>query len=233
MTKSFAMFGYSHLFGDIVDCIDSVDGRLEKIYLNVPETIIAGRPTLQERLARLPWRVVVNDLPMVRSLVDSQHIVSRSDSWGYVLGFSRKQAAPLLRELWDQYGIGQAAPLVHLTAIRQMGSEVGPWSIVNAGAIVGSWTRIGKHVIVNRGANIAHDCEIGDHCFIAPSATLCSHVRLRDDVMVGAGAVILPDVTVGEGATVAAGAVVREDVPARTMVAGVPAVIKKGGVDYL
>ena len=29
MTKPFAMFGYSHLFGDIVDCIDSVDGRLE------------------------------------------------------------------------------------------------------------------------------------------------------------------------------------------------------------
>jgi len=232
VTKPFVMFGYSHLFGDIVDCIDSVDGRLEAIYLNVPETVKEGRPTLYQRITRLPWKVHVRELPMLRSLVDSQYLV-RSEGYRYVLGFSRKQAAPLLRELWDKYNVSAAEPLVHLTAIRQMGSEVGHWSIVNAGAIVGSWTRIGKHVIVNRGANIAHDCEVGDHCFIAPSATLCSHVRLRDDVMVGAGAVILPDTTVGEGSTVAAGAVVREDVPARTMVAGVPAVIKKGGVDYI
>lgn len=218
MKTPWVMFGYSHLFGDIVDCIDSVDGRLERIYLNMPETVHPGRPTLEERLCRLPWKVPVYGLSALAALGGSIH---------YVLGFSRKQAAPLLKELEDIYRIEAAPPLIHLTAIRQMGSEIAPWSIVNAGAIIGSWAKIGKHVIVNRGANIAHDCEIADHCFIAPSATLCSHVRLRENVFVGAGATILPDVTVGESVTVAAGAVVREDVPAGAMVAGVPAVIKK------
>jgi sugar O-acyltransferase (sialic acid O-acetyltransferase NeuD family) len=223
VTKSFAMFGYSHLFGDIVDIVDSIDGRIDRVFLNVPEIPKSGRPTLEERAKRLDWPFTVSDLMLFKP----------REGEGYVLGFSRRQAAPLIQTLRDRYGIADAPPVVHLTAIRQKGSEVGCWSIVNAGAIIGSWTRIGKHVIVNRGANIAHDCEIGDHCFIAPSATLCSHVRLLDDVFVGAGAVILPDMTVGESATVAAGAVVLEDVPARTMVAGVPAVIKKGGVDYI
>lgn len=48
------------------------------------------------------------------------------------------------------------------------------------------------------------------------------------DVWIGSGAILLPGVHVGDGAVVAAGAVVRADVPARTIVAGVPArIIKK------
>ncbi|WP_273824779.1 acyltransferase [Pseudomonas asplenii] len=44
---------------------------------------------------------------------------------------------------------------------------------------------------------------------------------------IGARSVILGGVTIGEGAIVAAGAVVVRDVPANTLVAGVPAVIKR------
>ena len=38
---------------------------------------------------------------------------------------------------------------------------------------------------------------------------------------------ILPGVVVGEGCVVAAGSVVTEDVPPHTLVAGVPAIVKK------
>jgi UDP-3-O-[3-hydroxymyristoyl] glucosamine N-acyltransferase len=221
MSKPFVMFGYSHLFGDIVDCIESVDGRLETVVLNVPEEERPGRATLRERIGRLDNPVEVVEFDYYRSGVDKLRFGNRC-----VIGFSRKQADPLLETLEQSLAI-LGNPVVHAKAILQKGAKVGSWSIVNAGAILGSWSHIGRHVIVNRGASVGHDCVIWDHCFLSPSAVLCSHVQLGENVLVGAGAVILPDVEVGDGATIAAGAVVREDVQAGTMVAGVPAVMKK------
>lgn len=52
-------------------------------------------------------------------------------------------------------------------------------------------------------------------------------IIIEDDVWIGAGAVVTDGVRIGRGAVVAAGAVVTKDVPARTVVAGVPAKIIK------
>jgi acetyltransferase-like isoleucine patch superfamily enzyme len=227
MSRPFVMFGYSHLFGDIVDCIESVGGQLELVVLNVPEDPRPGRATLAERVGRLN-----SDVAIIRNFSNFANSNLR-EKFGNrcVLGFSRKQAVPLLETLEHSLAI-LGNPIVHATAIQQKGSRVDSWSIVNVGAILGSWSYVGRHVIVNRGASIGHDAVIRDHCVISPGAVLCSHVRLDDDVLVGANATILPDVQVGAGATIAAGAVVREDVPANTMVAGVPAVVKKGPIEF-
>lgn len=48
-------------------------------------------------------------------------------------------------------------------------------------------------------------------------------VHIGDRVWVGTGAIVLKGVTIGDGAVVAAGAVVTSDVPARAIVAGIPA----------
>ncbi len=48
-------------------------------------------------------------------------------------------------------------------------------------------------------------------------------VVIQDYVFIGPRSIILPGVTIGKGAVVAAGAVVTKDVPARAIVAGVPA----------
>ncbi len=48
-------------------------------------------------------------------------------------------------------------------------------------------------------------------------------VTIGDRVFLGANAVVLMGVTIGDEAVIGAGAVVTKDVPARTMVAGVPA----------
>ena len=88
---------------------------------------------------------------------------------------------------------------------------------------------------------------IGDHVMIGPNVTLCAAThpvlvkeRLNDkgeelafpitignNVWIGGGAFINPGVTIGDGAVIASGAVVTKDVPANTLVAGVPAVVKK------
>ena len=52
-------------------------------------------------------------------------------------------------------------------------------------------------------------------------------VKIGNKVWIGANVTILPGVSIGEGAVLAAGAVVNKDVPARTIVAGVPARVIK------
>jgi len=217
--KDFCMIGYSHLFGDIVDCISSVGGRLFGVFLNVPEAPKKGRPTLHDRLKTIRDLTGWYDLGQ-RKLSEMPIDTNR---FSYVLGFSRAQAEPLLQQLRTTMWIFGQPPLIHKSVTIQIGACVGDWSIVNAAAILGSCSRIGRHVIVNRGSSIGHDVRIGDHCFIAPSAVLCSHVQLGEDVLVGANATILPDVHVGNGASIGAGAVVVEDVPMGATVVGVPA----------
>ncbi len=110
----------------------------------------------------------------------------------------------------------------------------------------GKTTRVGREVFINFGCTFLDQggITIEDGVFIGPGAKILTEhhpeapalrhrlltkpVVIRRNAWIGAGASILPGVTVGEHAIVGAGAVVTKDVPARTIVAGVPArIIRK------
>ncbi len=98
---------------------------------------------------------------------------------------------------------------------------------IAAGTILTCNISIGDYTIINIGCTISHDCSIGKHVNISPGCHLAGNVVIEDDVFVGTGAIFLPKVKVGKGSIVAAGACVTKDVPPYSMVAGVPATIKK------
>jgi acetyltransferase-like isoleucine patch superfamily enzyme len=99
---------------------------------------------------------------------------------------------------------------------------------------------LGERVFINTGSTVVatHSIVVGDDCLIGDlvaifdsdyhpmepsSPTRTAPVCLGANVWVGRSAVILPGVTIGDHAVIAAGSIVTSDVPARTLVAGVPA----------
>ena len=103
----------------------------------------------------------------------------------------------------------------------------------------------GKRVFVNSGCRfqdqggiyIGDDVLVGHNCVIATlnhaidpdrrADMIPAPVKIGNKVWIGANVTILPGVSIGDGAVLAAGAVVNKDVPARTIVAGVPARVIK------
>jgi acetyltransferase-like isoleucine patch superfamily enzyme len=111
---------------------------------------------------------------------------------------------------------------------------------IEVGAAAHGSLVLGERVFINTGATVVanHSIIIGDDCLIGdlvaiydsdyhpmePSRpTRIAPVRLGANVWVGRSATILPGVTIGDHAVIAAGSIVTDDVPARTLVAGVPA----------
>jgi acetyltransferase-like isoleucine patch superfamily enzyme len=107
--------------------------------------------------------------------------------------------------------------------------------------LIGDHTRIGLHNTIIGPVTIGHHVHLAqgitvtalNHLFADPQLRIdeqgvaTSPIVIQDDVWIGANAVILPGVHIGSHVVVAAGAVVNRDVPARSLVAGVPAKIIK------
>jgi acetyltransferase EpsM len=116
---------------------------------------------------------------------------------------------------------------IHPGTQTERQGAIGSGVTITAGCTLTCNITIGDHVIINIGCTISHDCIIGNHVNISPGCHLAGNVVIEDDVFVGVGASFIPKVKVGRGSIVAAGACVTKDVPPYTMVAGVPATVKK------
>ena len=104
-------------------------------------------------------------------------------------------------------------------------SSVGIGSIVIGPVSIGKNTSVAQYVFVS-GENRVHTGSASGLTGAAESVDV-DPVTIGDGVWIGAGAKVMPGVAIGDGAIVAAGAVVTKNVPRNTLVAGVPATIKK------
>jgi len=133
--------------------------------------------------------------------------------------------------------IGPRAIIGDLASVRER-CAIGEGVVVGRGVCVENDTDIGAFSKIQSNSYITAYSTLEDHVFIAPCVTTTNdnfmgrtearHERIlgaiiRRGARVGGGVVILPGIEIGEEAFVAAGALVTRDVPAKRLVAGLPA----------
>jgi bifunctional UDP-N-acetylglucosamine pyrophosphorylase/glucosamine-1-phosphate N-acetyltransferase len=106
------------------------------------------------------------------------------------------------------------------------------------GAAIGNFVEVKKSRL-GRGSKSKHltylgDATIGKDTNIGAGTITCNYdgknkhqTIIEDNVKIGSDTMLVAPVTVGNGAVTAAGSVVTRDVPPDSLVAGVPAVVKK------
>jgi bifunctional UDP-N-acetylglucosamine pyrophosphorylase/glucosamine-1-phosphate N-acetyltransferase len=126
----------------------------------------------------------------------------------------------------------------------QSNCAVGPFAhlrmntILEEGSVVGNFVEAKKSRL-GRRSKAMHltylgDATVGENTNIGAGTVTCNYdgkdkhpTVIEDDVRIGSDTMLVAPIRVGKGSVTAAGSVVTEDVPPHTLVAGVPAVVKK------
>ena len=127
-------------------------------------------------------------------------------------------------------GTVELGPGVRVTVGRHARLVIGDGTYVTCDALIvaASSIRIGA------GCAISWGVQILDTSFhrIGGDPTGPQPVAIEDRVWIASNVTILRGVTIGAGSIVGSGAVVTKDVPARSLVAGIPARILRSDVDW-
>jgi serine O-acetyltransferase len=140
----------------------------------------------------------------------------------YFKGYLALQAYRVAHLLWHRGNRPMALMLQHSTSLK-FAVDIHPAA------------RIGSGILIDHGTGlvIGETAHVEDCVSMMQSVTLGGtgkesgdrHPKIRKGVLLGPGAKVLGNIEIGEGAMVAASSVVLKPVPARTIVAGVPAAV--------
>ncbi len=133
---------------------------------------------------------------------------------------------------------------VIVDSVIESNCSVGPFahlrmnSLLEEGSAVGNFVEVKKSILGRRSKSMhltyLGDATIGERTNIGAGTITCNYdgknkheTIVEDDVKIGSDTLLVAPVRVGKGSVTGAGSVVTKDVPPDTLVAGVPAIIKK------
>jgi sugar O-acyltransferase (sialic acid O-acetyltransferase NeuD family) len=125
---------------------------------------------------------------------------------------------------------GQEIPIVtfvHPSSYVEKSALLQEGAIVLVDCTIDMHARIGENVLLSSRCFVSHHVKIGAHTFCGPAVNLAGHAEIGEVCFLGISTTCIDGVRVGRNVQAAAGSVITKDVPDHTLVAGVPAVVKK------
>jgi sugar O-acyltransferase (sialic acid O-acetyltransferase NeuD family) len=164
--------------------------------------------------------------PILKSLNEAEEHFKNNNVF-FTLGIGNPQLRNQLQNKFLQIGgvlkstISPFAHVGHYNTIIEEGCSI------MAGAVITNDIKINKGCLINLNCTIGHDSILEQFIELSPGVHVSGNCKIGEFTNIGTNATILPKINIGKNVIIAAGAVVTSDVPDYTMVAGVPAVIKK------
>jgi sugar O-acyltransferase (sialic acid O-acetyltransferase NeuD family) len=210
------LFGVSNMLSDVYDCVRALGKKVTRIVLNEPEQKRERTKDLETRLREL------NEQPMISRVEEFEF--SKDEEYFVVPTTPKK--SDLVEFLKRNYHM-QFTNLVHPAAYISPYAKIGQGVYIGVQSVIAPGAVLKDHVFINRGVTVGHDTVIHEYVRLQPGCNIGGHVEILPNAMIGMGANVIEELVVGRGSVVAAGSAVISDVKERTLVAGVPAVVKK------
>ena len=216
MMMRLVIFGVSNLLGNFLDCALALDLTPSHVVMNMPEVMRPRTRNVHERVQRLALP------PEIIQMED----FSPREGECYFIGTTSPRRRQLVEEIKSRFGI-TCCQLIHPKACVSPHATLAEGVCVSACSVIGPGAEIGEHVFIGAQAYVGHDTIVEPYARLLAGCKVAGHVFIGANTSVGIGATIIEELEVGKDSCVAAGAVVIRDVPARVLVAGVPAELKK------
>lgn len=169
-----------------------------------------------DRLSRIHARYLgpsteLNDLP---------------DGCKYSIGIGSGAVRRKLDEVATAAGL-EPATLIHGTATFGSDVRISPGAVICAHVSVTTNVSIGRHAHINLNSTVGHDAVLGDYSTVNPLCAISGEVTIAEEAMVGTNSAVNQGLHIGRGSIVASGSAVTKSVEDYSLVAGVPAALKK------
>jgi len=214
--RDIVFIGVSNMLSDFMDCAMALGHRVAGVVMNQAETLRPRTFGTAERLARLGLDIALTPAEEFSPPAGTLFALGTTAA-------ARDKLVDLCRQRWAL----QFATLAHPRACISPYAVIEEGVFVGAGSVIAPGAHIGAFAFINRGVTVGHDTRIGDYARLMPGCNIGGHVTIGRGATIGMGANVNQELEIGARALVATGATVTVDVEASTLVAGVPATLRK------